>query len=50
MNEIKLVVSDEHGEMFLIGIVEKYVVCRRKGCYPTIKTIKEWQEMGKVKP
>ncbi len=37
---------DEHGKLDLIVDGVAYVLCRRPGCYPMIRTMQEWTEMA----
>lgn len=32
---------DEHGIYFVMAVADGYAMCRRKGCFPFIKKVKE---------
>ena len=34
--------EDDHGTWRMISYAEGYVMCRRGGCAPTVKSIREW--------
>jgi hypothetical protein len=44
--EIPVIKFDDAGKLMLIATGANYVLCRRLGCYPMIRTVKEWRALS----
>ncbi len=46
--DIPTVKYDDVGAIDLLAAGANYVLCRRKGAYPMIRTVKEWRALSDV--
>ncbi|MEH2476230.1 hypothetical protein V1281_002601 [Nitrobacteraceae bacterium AZCC 2161] len=44
--DIPAIKFDDAGKLVLIATGANYVLCRRLGCYPMIRTVKEWRALS----
>lgn len=44
--DIPVIRFDDVGELRLLASGGGYVMCRRLGCYPTIRTVTEWRALS----
>ena len=46
LGEIPAIKCDDSGKLTLLAVNSGYVMCRRSGYYPVIRTIKEWRALS----
>jgi hypothetical protein len=48
--DIPSIKYDANGKMTLIAAGANYVLCRRPGCYPMIRTERDWRALSDTPP
>ena len=48
--DIPVIKYDVNGKLTLIAAGANYVLCRRPGCYPMIRTEREWRALSDTPP